>query len=362
MSTEKGNNRKEWVKNAAIIFLSVMLVLTFFSNTIMNYSLPEVATAMVEPGSITAKIRGTGNLISDDPYKITIQESRKIASVAVKQGDTVEKDQVLFYLEDEDSAELEQAEKALEELILLYSKDLLSGTISEEAYQKIQAGKVSDNNEYQTRITVAKQKVEATEEQVANLTKQIELGKHKSSEDIDNTAQLKEIEAKLQNYEERKTAAKDAVEAKESEMKDLGASDFATLNNELSVAVLDEGIKKTTYEEARSAFYQAIADPMDSSVFPEKTNKNGVESICFEANATNQEYMQSLAKRAVEVDSIDDSLEASEKLTSLQTAYNEYIEAQTKRCAIESNINSAQNDDAKKIQLQNELASLKKEY
>lgn len=33
-----------WVKNAAIIFLAVLLVLTFFSNTIMNRTLPEVAT------------------------------------------------------------------------------------------------------------------------------------------------------------------------------------------------------------------------------------------------------------------------------------------------------------------------------
>ena len=35
---------REWVKNAAIIFLAVLLVLTFFSNTIMNRSLVEVAT------------------------------------------------------------------------------------------------------------------------------------------------------------------------------------------------------------------------------------------------------------------------------------------------------------------------------
>ena len=32
-----------WVKNAAIIFLAVLLVLTFFSNTIMNRTLPEAA-------------------------------------------------------------------------------------------------------------------------------------------------------------------------------------------------------------------------------------------------------------------------------------------------------------------------------
>ena len=35
--------RREWVKTVAIIFLAVLLVLTFFSNTIMNASLPEVA-------------------------------------------------------------------------------------------------------------------------------------------------------------------------------------------------------------------------------------------------------------------------------------------------------------------------------
>ena len=72
---EKNIKRKEWVKTATIIFLIVMLVLTFFSHTIMNYSLPEVATAMIEPGSITAKIRGTGNLTSEEPYKVTIQET-----------------------------------------------------------------------------------------------------------------------------------------------------------------------------------------------------------------------------------------------------------------------------------------------
>ena len=47
LSTEvkhkKKHGRRDWVKNAIIIFLSVLLVLTFFSNTIMNYSLPEVA-------------------------------------------------------------------------------------------------------------------------------------------------------------------------------------------------------------------------------------------------------------------------------------------------------------------------------
>ena len=199
MSTEKKSNRKEWVKNVAIIFLSVMLVLTFFSNTIMNYSLPEVATAMIEPGSITAKIRGTGTLTSDDPYKITIQESRKIASVAVKQGDVVEKDQVLFYLEDEDSAELEEAQKALDELILAYSTTILNGDISNEAYQNIQGGKVSSNAEYQNQINAAKQKVENAQATVDSLEKQIAITDASTGSNVDKQRELDKANSELEN-------------------------------------------------------------------------------------------------------------------------------------------------------------------
>ena len=39
MEETKPKNRA-WVKDAAIVFLVVLLVLTFFSNTIMNHSLP----------------------------------------------------------------------------------------------------------------------------------------------------------------------------------------------------------------------------------------------------------------------------------------------------------------------------------
>ena len=95
--------RKDKVKNIAIIFLSVMLILTFFSNSILNRSLPEVATSYVEYGSITEKVRGNGVVQAQDPYKIVASESRTIESVPVVEGDQVTKGQVLFYLEDAES-------------------------------------------------------------------------------------------------------------------------------------------------------------------------------------------------------------------------------------------------------------------
>ena len=51
--------KRAWVKNAVIVFLLVLLVLTFFSNTIMNRSLPEVAAKNVAEGPITARVRGS---------------------------------------------------------------------------------------------------------------------------------------------------------------------------------------------------------------------------------------------------------------------------------------------------------------
>ena len=100
---KKANRKKDLIKDFAIAFLAIMLVLTFFSNTIMNYTLPEVATQMVQSGKVSPKIRGTGTVEADDPYSIMVSETRKIASVAVKVGDHVSKDDVIYYLEDKES-------------------------------------------------------------------------------------------------------------------------------------------------------------------------------------------------------------------------------------------------------------------
>ncbi len=140
-------NRREWVKSAAIVFLSIMLVLTFFSNTIMNYSLPEVAAQYVMSDSITAKIRGNGIIESDDPYQVMFDSVRKVESVEVREGDEVQKGDLLCLLSEEDSEPLEAARAALEaarnayDIALLNVSDvdvLQSGgsNVSTEGYKK----------------------------------------------------------------------------------------------------------------------------------------------------------------------------------------------------------------------------------
>lgn len=173
MNENGGKKRREWVKNAAIIFLSVMLVLTFFSNTFMNYSLPEVAAQYVQSGTITAKIRGTGTVESGDPYNVKINETRTISSVLVKTGDKVVKGDPLFLLEDKESKELTDAQAALDKAMLDFELALLSGDISNSTFQNVQNGNVASINTYQSRIVAAEAEIDRWQKQVDEATNAI---------------------------------------------------------------------------------------------------------------------------------------------------------------------------------------------
>lgn len=164
---EDGKKKREWVKTAAIVFLAVMLLLTFFSNTIMNYSLPEVATQYVQSGTITAKIRGSGTVESGDPYNVEVKESRKVASVAVHAGDVVEKGDILMYLEDAESEELKQAKDALEEAKKAYDAALLSSDLTSSDIQSAQTGISLES--YRQQITAAQNAVKAAEKEVEDV-------------------------------------------------------------------------------------------------------------------------------------------------------------------------------------------------
>ena len=118
--------KREWVKDAAIIFLAVLLVLTFFSNTIMNRSLPEVATAGVTSGSIVAKVRGSGTVTATGKHQVKAKETRTIRSVMVKTGQEVKTGDVLFVLGEGDETQLEQAKNTLRTLQYDYQRTALN--------------------------------------------------------------------------------------------------------------------------------------------------------------------------------------------------------------------------------------------
>lgn len=233
--------RREWVKTAAIIFLAVLLVLTFFSNTIMNASLPEVATQQVTQGTINAKIRASGTIAANETYNVKLTQTRKIESVKCRVGDTVAAGDVLFVLEAQESDELKQAKADLESKELEYQKSLINAS-NDTAQEDRDVQKLRDAynealtiyNQYSTMdpssIAVAKIKAEeALKEAKKDLEQaQKELDAAKSSDEYKNIeTEIADLEKKA---EPLKTAADQAKADLEATIESLYNEDLGDVS------------------------------------------------------------------------------------------------------------------------------------
>ena len=282
MNENEGKKRREWVKNAAIIFLTIMLILTFFSNTIMNYSLPEVATQYVQNGTITAKVRGTGNVEATDPYSVMVKDTRVISSVAVKQGDTVEKDQVLYYLEDKESDELKQAEQELADLELAYMKGLFGGTVSPEVINKVASGNTDSFSSYKAMVTDMQTRLQAAEDRVNECQKAVEsitLENTISSNNKENSTSADELE------EAQATADKANAEAAFKQYQD---KELAELKSEIKEKERQIEALETLIREAQSASGSTSVGTGTDENGNTESSLNGSETL-FEQQRTQVE-------------------------------------------------------------------------
>lgn len=175
--------RRAWVKNALIVFLSIMLVLTFFSNTIMNYSLPEVSAQYASYGSVASRVRGMGIVEAAQPYNVSVAEERLVEEVMVATGEQVEKGQALFKLEAGGSGSLEEAVDELDAANIDYQTKLLetirSYDMSDAEIRRLKED-LEDAQEKQSlagnqkaQVTVAQNKVDTSQAEIRLLDKQI---------------------------------------------------------------------------------------------------------------------------------------------------------------------------------------------
>lgn len=167
--------KREWVKNAAIILLAVLLVLTFFSNTIMNRTLPEVSTQYVTDGKINAKVRGTGTVTANGNHQVKAEQTREIRTVMVKAGQKVEAGDPLFILGSGESSEIEQAKEQLRQLQLSYQRTALSGsTTNFEADQRRVDAALEAYNKAEDALEALKERQGESSSSLAELQKQLD--------------------------------------------------------------------------------------------------------------------------------------------------------------------------------------------
>lgn len=239
--------RREWVKTFAIIFLVILLILTFFSQTIMNRSLPEVAAQYVESGTINAKIRGSGAVSADETYDVTISQTRKIRSVLVKVGDTVNAGDVLFMLEPADSEELKTAQKTLSDLELAYQKSLIeAGNASSTENREVQ--KLRDA--YNEALATLRLYSSADPSQITAALEQakVELTSlQRASADAESA--LAEVNTELTEAQQAATDASSAVTTLQTEI--------SALDTQLETLIVASRDKTRAIEEAQKKLNEA---------------------------------------------------------------------------------------------------------
>lgn len=118
--------KREVIKTILIIFLAALLVLLFCSNTIMNKSLPQITTERTTSGKLTERLRGSGMVLSNQTYGVTVDGNKVIDTIKVKVGKEVKEGDVLMVVGTGESEALTAAIENLEALELEYSKALLT--------------------------------------------------------------------------------------------------------------------------------------------------------------------------------------------------------------------------------------------
>lgn len=327
MTEQKVKNRG-WVKNVAIIFLAVMLVLTFFSNTIMNASLPEAAVQYVQSGSITTQIRGTGTITAKEVYEVKTTTSRKVQSVLVTKDQEVKVGDVLLILAAGAGTETDELKTQLETAKYSYQQKLInmSGGGSEvtRAQEKLQEA-IAARDAIAVNITaedieLAKVRYETAKEYYQQLTYEledaggyVEGGKGdtlKELSDAVNAAQL-EYDSNCIRYKNEKYYIEDilASEAARQLYKDKQAC---------AEAIADVFAASTG---SLNDYFVTYAD----STFAER-KALGLEFYIFDGKAS---YITNLPSQALaEIAKGYNAIrEARDALTKAQDAYNKAVES-----------------------------------
>lgn len=320
---EENRKKREWVKSAAIVFLSIMLVLTFFSNTIMNYSLPEVATQRIMSGTITSRIRGTGVVESGDPYNVEVKESRKVQSVVVKVGTEVKEGDVLFYLEDKESDELITAEQTLKTLQDNYDRSVLTG-LDAALINKVESGKVASVEEHKRIINNLKKAVENAEAELEKANKtlaeatewlsalrfQISITQPANVDTSKEKKALNEAKANLENATLRLTLAQEAYD-RATAVSGNDPEEVAAAQRELDAAREQVETYNTAVTNCQAALNAVELKANNAQVESEQVRSN------LEAQLPGAEANKYNAQKVVD--------EKTESYETAKTAYEDYL-------------------------------------
>lgn len=189
----KGSKRRAKVIRAMVAFIVVLALLTFFSNTIMNLTIPKVMGAYASRGNLSFSNNARGTVTVENKTDIKGLDSRVVDQVKVGNYDQVKKGDTILTLKPiEESADLDAKRTQLKELLRAQEYD----------------SRVSDDTDFSTyydSINAAKETLSAAQDTLDSV-------RNRSSVEAENRAIINDESAKAVSLEASVTAAAKTVE------------------------------------------------------------------------------------------------------------------------------------------------------
>ena len=212
-----GSKRRVKVVRAMIAFIVILALLTFFSNTIMNLTIPKVMGSYASRGNLSYSNNGRGKITVDNQTEVKGLEGRTVDKVLVGNFDLVQKGDPLFTLKSvEESSDLQTKKDRLTEL-------------QRAAEYDSRTDDSVDFSSYYDQINTAKETLSQAEDT---------LDKVRNSDDVEaeNNAIIAEESAKAVSLEASVNAAAKTVE---DIKKDISAIDsqITPLESQIQVYV-----------------------------------------------------------------------------------------------------------------------------
>ena len=352
----KGSARRARVIKAMIAFVAILAVLTFFSNTIMNMTIPKVLGSYASRGNLSYSNSAKGKVVVDNMTEIKGLEGRVVDEIKVTSYDVVKKGDTILTLkpiEDDETLELK--------------KEQLKTAEREKAYDARQPKEKTDFSMNIDAINLA----QTTLSEAKDTLKKVQNKKNvmNSNQKIIDEESVKEVSleaavsAAAKTVEDLKTqidkikAEKAPLEAQITVYQETNTpepTEDELLNNSTPYAILvnkvkekEEEIKKIEAQlaPAEARMKEASADLAECQGKIEKAQneisslenlpseaaaKNAVSSAQNQLDKANKEYSSAKTEASIAADKAkDDANDRDEKIAKLK-AEIEKLEAAAK--------------------------------
>lgn len=322
---ESQTKRRTWIKNIIIIVLVVLLVLTMCSNTILNFSLPEVAVQYPQYATIASRIRTSATVEANQSYSVTIAQTRVVSAVEVRTGQTVQKGDVIFRLEEGDSTEIDAAKSELQQLNI-------------SLIQKLKADPSASSGQSSTTVKELENQLEEAKTELAYREKELEKIKEQQGK-IPTYSELMDAENLLTQIDETIDYLEDEIKRLQGKQGQIGGDGYFTPEEiETLIAQAQEKVDEMNYYytqallsyEAITKQVQQLETQLEQATTAYKNAQKAVTDYQTQNPTTGSVTMESLLSEARELETKKQAIAEAKQYFSeneYNTARQNYLAA-----------------------------------